>query len=544
MKKRHSRDKGISRRDLIKSVASGAVLATGVASTAGAHDGTEPERWSPESDEGDLALVNGHILTLDDRNTVASSVAIRDGRIVEVGSRVRSCARTIDLRGATVIPGLVDGTARYLRTAEEPGYQVRVIETATSIADLQQLISNRAKTVPVGAFLTCVGGWNQYNFTERRLPTVRELDAAAPRHPVFLSFSPYDDSPGAVTNSRGKAFFEAHGVRVSSAGLLGSTSALAALNAGRPDSDRVRSTAGALDFALSVGVTTILELGEINLADRLESQYQWALELWRQGKLHVRLRLRLGNGIDDAVSSMRVRILNNFNRFGDDRLRLNGIGDAIWGNNPAGPNWPEECTFVAENEWNLSLEALDLPTATQFVAAMQVANRAHSIADLRWSLCNVGTLTPRLLDALGEMGAGVLGGIWQYLNSGSATAGPPWKMLIDSGLPIGVGTDATWSGPFNPWIGIYHMTTGRDNAGVLANPGQTISRLQALKTYTRGSAWHSGDDDQLGTIETGKFADLAVLSANPLEVPDAKLRRITSTLTLHAGKIVHKAPPA
>ena len=112
-------------------------------------------------------------------------------------------------------------------------------------------------------------------------------------------------------------------------------------------------------------------------------------------------------------------------------------------------------------------------------------------------------------------------------------------MLVDAGLHVGGGTDGTNVGPFNPWLMIYYMTTGRNNSGDLANPGQSVSRLKALQIYTSGSAWHSFDDDQLGMIETGKLADLVVLSDDPLTVSDDKLRKISSVLTLQAGKIVH-----
>src|SRR5262245_45196345 len=132
---------GVSRRDLIKGAAGSAVLGGGLASLgANAHDGPGGggPRGDDPNDDRDLALVNGRILTLDERNTVASAVAIRDGRIAEIGRGVRPCARTVDLKGATVIPGLIDGQVRFLRTAEDPGYQVRIIETARSIADLQE----------------------------------------------------------------------------------------------------------------------------------------------------------------------------------------------------------------------------------------------------------------------------------------------------------------------------------------------------------------------------------------------------------------------
>jgi predicted amidohydrolase YtcJ len=163
----------------------------------------------------DLQLVNGHVLTVDANNRVASSVAIRDGRIVAVGDRVNlgPCARRIDLKGATVIPGLIDSHVHFIRDGLNPGHEVRAIELATSISEMQRMISARIEElgVPVGEFVTCVGGWNANGLVEKRMPSLTEVDAAAPRHPVYLSTTGLG---GAVTNTLGKAFFESKGVTV------------------------------------------------------------------------------------------------------------------------------------------------------------------------------------------------------------------------------------------------------------------------------------------------------------------------------------------
>src|SRR5262249_9416683 len=145
-----------------------------------------------------------------------------------------------------------------------------------------------------------------------------------------------------------------------------------------------------------------------------------------------------------------------------------------------------------------------------------------------------------------QIQAGQAGGIalnlqgWNYTSKGPA--GPPWRKLLEAGSRLGGGTDATNVGALNPWLMIYYMTTMRNNAGTAAIPeNQQISRLEALRMYTIGSAWLSFDDDRLGSIEPGKLADLVVLSDDPLKVSDDKLRKIRSVLTLQAGKIVHDA---
>src|ERR1700728_341185 len=155
------------------------------------------------ADSGDVRLVNGKIVTMDARNSVVSSVTIQNGRFDSSGGKLSACTKTINLHGRTAVPGLIDNHNHILLLGLRPGYDTR-LETAASIKDVQAAIAERAKSVPAGKFITAMGGWNPAQFAEKRLPTLAELDSAAPGHPVlvFLSFT----GP-AATNSLGKAFF-------------------------------------------------------------------------------------------------------------------------------------------------------------------------------------------------------------------------------------------------------------------------------------------------------------------------------------------------
>src|SRR5690242_15788633 len=184
----------------------------------------------------DVNLVNGRFLTMDGRNSVASALAIRDGRIARVGhpAELGPCGRTLNLKGATVIPGLIDTHVHFLRCGQNPGHEVRIIETAASIAELQQMIKARIAELGVQPgqelvnFVTCIGGWNINGLAEKRLPSVAELDAAAPGIPVYLSTT---GAGGAITNTPGAGFFTSRGVAVNANGTLSSGAALAALQA-------------------------------------------------------------------------------------------------------------------------------------------------------------------------------------------------------------------------------------------------------------------------------------------------------------------------
>ena len=178
--------------------------------------------------------------------------------------------------------------------------------------------------MPAGEFITCIGGWNRNGFAEKRLPTPSELDAAAPQNPVYLSET--GGGGQAVTNTSGISFFQSQGVTVdSNAGTLNANQGLAALQAVQTDADKQRGTGEVMDFASSLGLTMIHDHGGLSGL----TSYQSALNLWRQGNLKVRQRPFFWSGDDTGFSIEQARIVNNFNRLGDDFWRPIGVGERL-----------------------------------------------------------------------------------------------------------------------------------------------------------------------------------------------------------------------
>jgi predicted amidohydrolase YtcJ len=283
---------GFSRRDfVVKGAAAGAALAASSVAGTGSADAMRGS-----DGKADLALVNGNILTLDAKNTVAGSIAITDGRITAITPHGGHDAdEVIDLRGATVIPGLNDSHIHFIRLGIDPGYGVRDIEVAQSINELQQIIADRARTVPAQAFITCIGGWNRAGFKDNRLPTQAELNAAAPRNPVYLAES--GGGGAGITNAAAAAFFTAHGVPVNVDGTVSNTTnAKNALVAVQTDDDRLRSTAEAVDHATGLGLTMIQDMGGLVGL----SSYAYSLQLWAEKKL-----ISTGAGTTQASTKWR-----------------------------------------------------------------------------------------------------------------------------------------------------------------------------------------------------------------------------------------------
>ena len=513
----------------------------------------------------DLRLTNGRIMTMDARGTTVREVTIQDGRFTAVGpragQRLSACTRTINLNGRTVVPGIIDNHNHIVLLGIRPGHHTP-LENAASIADVQAIIRARAQKVPAGAFITSMGGWNQVQFAEKRLPTLAELDAATNTHPVlvFQSFT----GP-AATNTAGRTFFASKGVAVSDTGQIAanapSMAALNALRAVQTFDDRRRGSAEAMAYSASVGVTTNTDMGAFNLpgtpdlqgsfeADTLASanqfrMYDAMLALAREGKMTTRLRiffLTMDTRPDVPVLSERLR--NTFGDFGDGMVKVSGIGEfaSQWPLfAPATPtNYTAALQAVAKAGWAFQQHSLSPAENELTISTFETVNKTTPIKDLRWSLAHVGTVDAAGINRLKAMGAAIAVHPFQYLAGGRG--GPPLRTIVDSGIKVGAGSDSAQISTLNPWNMISYMVTGRASDGSLINAGQQLTRMEALRLYTAENGWFLKEERDLGTIETGKLGDLVVLSDDyfdPMRVPDDKIRSLRSVLTVVDGKVVH-----
>jgi len=523
----------------------------------------------------DVKLVNGKIHTLDSNNSIVSSVTIKNGKFAVVGDQGQSdvgpCAQVINLGGRTAIPGLVDNHNHFLLLGLRPGHDTR-LETAASIADVQAAISARVKTVKPGDWITAMGGWTPAQFAENRLPTLAELQAAAPNNPVlvFNSFT----GP-AATNTLGKAFLTGKGVAVGVgcappapvdpgciAANAPSVAALNALRAIQTFDDKKQGTLDAMAYSASVGVTTNVDMGgfvipgtpnvqDSVLFDGLASwdpftAYDPLLALYDEGKVSVRVRiyfLSLDKNADVPLTTQRV--LNAFSNFGDDLVRSSGIGEFV-------TNWPQlfggnadnfitALNIVAQRGWAFQQHSLSLIEDVFTTGTFEMVNKTTPIADLRWSVAHVPSIDLATVSRLKAIGAGVAVHPFRYLSGGNA-GGPPLRMIIDSGVRVGAGSDSAQISTLNPWNMIYYMVTGKNVAGKLVNAGQQITREEAIRLYTVNNGWFLKEEAKLGSIEVGKLGDVVVLSDdyfNPLRVPDESIRKVHPVLTIVDGKVVY-----
>jgi predicted amidohydrolase YtcJ len=509
---------------------------------------------------GDLVLTNGKILTVDVSDSIVSSVRIRHDKFFSVGDDVGTqiCDRVIDLEGRTVVPGLQNNHMHYLRAGMRPGHGISGVETATSIADVQRLVAGRAATLPPAddsldgtGFITILNAWNPRQFMEERPPTLEELDEAAPNHAVFMMA--YIFGP-AVTNSIGKRFFEAAGIPVGEDGVLATRpgsfntpglQAYARLQEDHTLEDKKRSLRELMRYSNTVGLSTVLEGGGgfpgPGAFDEY-SEYEAIMSLWQEDELTVRIRAQIQAWAtaETGTAAIQQRVDNTFLGLGDDMFKVYGFGENIvWETTPIQPLelFVEAFTIAAANGWLVHQHSIDVEELEMHTTAFEIVNETYPIADLHWNLSHVQEIDEGILDRLIAMGAGVATQIHYYHGDfRMGDLGPPYRTILDSGINMSAGSDAT---AFSPWVWLYHMTTGKTSYGDPILAHESVTRMEALRATTMGTAWDALEDDNLGSIEPGKLADIVVLSADYLTVADEELRDIKSTLTLIGGEIVY-----
>ncbi len=515
----------------------------------------------------DLRLINGRIHTMDAKDTILTEIAIQDGKFT-TATKLDPCTKTINLRGRTVAPGLIDNHNHIVLFGMRPGHDVR-IETAASIAEVQEILKARAKTVPKGAFITTLGDWNAKQFAEKRAPTLQELDAALPDNPYVMNGS------GTITNTLGKKFFESKGIMVSPAGAITGqafTAALHALRDMQTFEDMKQGTIDAMQYLIGFGLTTSVDMGAFTIpgtpdmqgsaeSDGVESLNPWTmydafLALHREGKMTTRLRIfYLSQDTAADVPILKERMLNAFPGFGDDMLRSTGIGEfaAAWrfqggrGAPGAGPaNYETALQMVAKHGWAFQQHTLSLNEDQFTTSTFEKVNAVTPIADLRWSIAHVPKIDLPTLLRLKAIGAGVAVHGWLYLSGTPNNGGPPYRTIVDSGIHVGAGSDAAAVSVFDPWLEIYYMVTGKNSAGELINDKQQLTRQEAMRLYTANNGWFLHEEDKLGTIEPGKLGDVVVLSDDyfdPKKVSDEGVKKLKSVLTVVDGRVVYDQLP-
>ena len=529
-----------------------------------------------------LRLHNARIHTMDAKDSVVSSVLISGGKFAALGAEADAgsdeCTKHIDLGGRTAVPGIIDSHNHILLLGLRPGRDAR-LENANSIAEALATLAARAEEVKPGEWITSIGGFHRNQFfaapQPTRFPTLDELSKALPTNPVFImeSFS----GPGA-TNALGKKFFEANGVPVGADGFIAGgglggatpcTMALFLLRQMQTRASMLQGLQDAMRYAAGVGVTTHLDQGGFPALhnntdgaahfDRYRA-HDSVRALYHEGKLTNRIWVNfLHLETNEQTPELQARLLNSWDDFGSDMLRMLGIGEFTAGTflTPGDVAWQHGTRLVAQAHWRNENHSLNFPVSPSGLPDWQViidgwqavhdemvaAGFRDGITKLRWVLAHVPVISPEYLRKLSKLGGGVnvLGG-WRWLTGTTAQNGPPFRDILKSGIRAGMSSDGMQISTMSPWINLYYVVTGKNARGELINGEQTIGRKEGLRLYTAANGWFLDAEDRLGTIEPGKLADLVVLSADYFDstaVPNESIKDLYSVLTVVDGKVVH-----
>ena len=540
---------------------------------------TRPERTA------DLLIHNARITTLDPAQPAASAIALADGQILAVGSddtvmRTRGPSTQVaDARGRTLIPGLIDSHMHFIRGGLNYNMELRW-EGLTSLAEAMRRLREQVLRTPAPQWVRVVGGFSMFQFAERRLPTLDELNAVAPETPVFILHL-YDRALlnraalRAVGYTRDTPDFpdgvierDRHGEPTGLLIAKPNAKILYATLAAGPRlgfEDQLNSTRHFARELNRLGLTSVVDAGGgyFNYPD----DYQAIEALERQGELTLRIaynlfpqrprheledlrawgqRVRPGQGSDfyccNGAGEMLVFSAADFEDFAEPRPDL-----------PL--SMEEELEAVVrhllEQRWPFRLHATYEETIRRALTVFEKVDREIPFDGLRWCFDHAETISDQSIDRVAALGGGIavqhrLAYQGEHFLSryGKEVArrAPPVRQMLRAGLPVGGGTDATRMSSYNPWAALAWLVTGRTVGGLELNEAaDRLTREEALRLYTSSNGWFSGEQGRKGVLAAGCYGDLALLSDDYFSVPVERIAAIESVLTVVGGRIVHAA---
>lgn len=533
------------------------------------------------SSRPDLILYNGRITTLDPKYPEARNVAIKDGRILgvddaeEYGSN--PATKTIDLQGRRVIPGLNDSHLHVIRGGLNYNMELRW-DGVPSLADGLRMLREQAQRTPAGQWIRVVGGWSEFQFAERRMPTLEEINAAAPDTPVFIlhlycrallnraalrACGYTKDSP---TPPGGEIQRDHKG---NPTGLLiarpNATILYATLAKGPklPPEHQMNSTRHFMRELNRFGLTSIIDAG--GGFQNYPEDYAVIDELHKRGEMTLRIAYNLFTQKPKEEKADFARWVKMTRPGqGDDFFRCNGAGEMLVFSAADFEDFleprpdlvaslegelKEVVSLLASNKWPFRLHATYDESVTRFLNVFEEVNREIPFKGLNWFFDHCETVTDRNLERIKALGGGIaiqhrMAYQGEYFmeryGRKAAERTPPVRRMLEMGIPVGAGTDATRVASYNPWVALYWLTTGKTVGGVpMYPPENLLSRAEALRLYTQGSSWFSSESGQKGTIAPGQLADLAALTDDYFSVAEEQIKYIESVLTVVGGNVVH-----
>jgi predicted amidohydrolase YtcJ len=515
------------------------------------------------------------------------SVAIKDGKISAVGRsdeilrQSGPATNVIDCGGRTVIPGLNDSHMHPIRGGLNYNMELRW-DGVPSLADALRMLKEQAARTPAPQWVRVVGGWTEFQFAERRMPTLDEINAVSPDTPVFVLHL-YDRAllnraalravgytKDAPPPPAGEIQSDRHGNPTGVLIAKPNAMILYATLAKGPKlsrEDQLNSTRLFMRELNRFGITSVVDAG--GGFQNYPDDYEVVRELHDGGELTVRLAYNLftqkpKQELGDFQSWTRMTKPGA----GDDFYRVNGAGEMLVYSaadfedflepRPEMPDSMEaELEFVvrhlAENRWPFRLHTTYEETISRALNVYERVNREVPFDGLHWFFDHCETISDRNIERVKALGGGIavqdrMAFQGEYFvdryGAKQARRTPPIRRMLELGVPVGAGTDATRVSSYNPFVSLYWLITGKTIGGTaLYQEDNRLERMEALRLYTVGSSWFSSEDGEKGSMLPGQLADFSVLSADYFSIPEDEIKRLESVLTIVGGKIVYANQP-
>ena len=449
-----------------------------------------------------------------------------------------------------------------------------------SLADALRMLKEQAARTPPPQWVRVIGGWTEFQFAERRMPTLEEINAAAPDTPVFVLHL-YDRAllNGAALRAVGytKDTPDPPGGEIqrdkqgNPTGLLiarPNAMILYATLAKGPKlshEDQMNSTRQFMRELNRFGITSVIDAG--GGFQNYPDDYEVINELHRRGELTVRFAYNL-------FTQKPKQELADFQRWtqmtkpgeGDDFYRMNGAGEMLVFSaadfedflepRPDMPPVMEDelkavIRHLVENRWPFRLHATYDETISRALNVYEEVNREVPFDGLHWFFDHCETISDRNIERIKALGGGIavqdrMAFQGEYFvdryGAKQAQRTPPIRRMLELGVPVGAGTDATRVSSYNPFVALYWLITGKTVGGTALYPeSNRLDRMEALRLYTVGSSWFSSEEGKKGSIAPGQLADLSVLSADYFSIPEEQIKHLESVLTIVGGRVVFAA---
>ncbi|WP_179038295.1 amidohydrolase [Limnobaculum xujianqingii] len=535
------------------------------------------------SEHASLILTNGKFHTVDRTQPLASAVAIKAGKFLAVGSDAEVMryagegTSVVDLKGHTVIPGLNDSHLHLIRGGLNYNLELRW-EGVPSLADALRMLKDQAARTPSPQWVRVVGGWSEFQFAERRMPTLEELNEAAPDTPVFVLHL-YDrallnraalqvvgytkdtpNPPGGEIQRDDKGNPTGMLIARPNATILYAT---LAKGPKLPLEAQINSTRQFMRELNRLGLTSAIDAG--GGFQNYPEDYQIIEQLEKENQLTVRIAYNL-------FTQRPKQELDDFEKWtdmlkpgsGSDFYRHNGAGemlvfsaadfeDFLQPRPDLPPGMEDELERVVhhlvDNRWPFRLHATYDESISRMLDVFEKVNREVPFNGLHWFFDHAETISERNIDRVKALGGGIavqhrMAFQGEYFAERYGREAlehtPPVAKMLAAGVPVGLGTDATRVASYNPWTALYWLVSGRTVGGMeMYSSDNKLSRDTALELWTAGSSWFSSDQGKKGQIKAGQLADLAVLSKDYFSVAEEEIKGIESVMTVVDGKIVY-----